>query len=84
MEINGKKLIEMTIAALYNGEPMSWTFACSRVQLKALSEALVATKSFENKLFCNESRFDEISSALKTKHAYARAFQKAFGQPWPL
>lgn len=83
MEIN-KKLIEMSVASLYSGEPMSWTLQCSKVQLKALAEALVATRDFEKKLCSENAKLEEVTSALRVKHAYARAFQKAFGQPWPL
>lgn len=83
MEIN-KKLIEMTVSALYNGESMGWKLGCSKEQLKALSEALVATRDFEKKLFSESATVKTVSSALKVKHAYARKFEKAFGQPWPL
>jgi len=84
MRINNEKLIEMTIAAILNGEPLSWVFSCSKSQLKALTEALVATRQFEKKLFNENACLVEVSDALRVKHAYAKAFQRAFGQKWPL
>lgn len=84
MQVNDKKLIEMTIAALYSGAPLGWRFACSRPQLKTLSEALVATLGFEKALFRDDASLVEVTTALRVKNAYARAFEKEFGQPWPL
>jgi hypothetical protein len=84
MNVNNKKLIDKTIVALYLGESMDWKLGGTRQQLKALSEALVATRDFEQKLMSETTELPIVSEALRVKHAYAREFERVFGQPWPL
>lgn len=84
MSVNSKKLIDRTISALYGGEPMDWKLGCSKSQLKALAEALVATREFEKTLVKEDVALGDVTAALRVKHAYARVFEREFGQPWPL
>jgi len=84
MNVNNKKLIDKTIVALYLGESMDWKLGCSRSQLKALSEALVATRDFERKLMSESAELPVVTEALRVKHAYAREFERVWNTNWPL
>lgn len=84
MKVSDVSLINATIVALYNGSSPGWKLGCSKKQLKAMSEALVATKGFEVVLMKEGVSLDSVNQALQTKHAYAKVFEREFGFPWPL
>lgn len=84
MKVNSKQLLNRTVVALYLGESVEWKIGCTRDQMKALAEALVATKAFDDVLTRDDVTLEAVSSALRTKHAYAKAFEREFRQPWPL
>lgn len=59
-------------------------FHGTKDELKALVDAVAATKIFESVLMDDTKTLAEITQALKRKHVCARAFEHAFNTPWPL
>jgi hypothetical protein len=84
MKITDKKLIEGVVIAIYEGQCPSYKFGCTKKQLVALTEALAATRAFELTLLDESASMIKISEALQVKHVYAKRFEQAFSQIWPL
>lgn len=73
-----KALIESAV------ERPAYNFHGTKPELKALVDVVAATKIFESTLFDDSKSLEQITEALRRKHACARTFEHVFGCPWSL
>jgi len=84
MKTNETKLLRASIASLLLGRPFGWKIKGTKTEMKALSNALMATKLFEDMLNTDGVLVKEVISMLEKKHRAANRFKRVFGISWPL
>jgi hypothetical protein len=76
--------LRLAILSLYCENKLPLAIRGTRAELKALSEALMATRLFEQEANNDGNTVSTVMEALNRKHRAAARFQKIFGQNWPL
>lgn len=78
------KIFFTTLGAWLVGKAVNTKIRGSKSQVEALSEALVATKNFQEELYLETATVDSVVEKLNKKHSAAEKFEAEIGLPWPL
>lgn len=78
------KLFVASLGALLVGKDSGLKIRCNAEEMKAISEAFIATKNLHEDLQNSKSSFKSISSKLQIKNEKAIQFERVLGIRWPL
>ena len=79
-----EKIFYSAISAWLAGRPTNIKIKGSRAELRTLSNALSATKSFQAELQNPNATIESIITKMTVKNAATQQFQRDFGIDWPL
>ena len=85
MKLTESSLREHWISSVLVGENPGYSFTGTKEQLKALSEALMMTRLFEDEIASEVATVTSVMETLQRKHRAVQRFEKIFGKKsWPL
>ena len=82
--MNDAKLLKLAICSTVFNKGPEWNIVGTNDELRALSNAMQATKRFTDALSNESTTSVDAMRALKEKHSAARRFEVAYGIRWPL
>ncbi len=78
------EIFKTALCAWLVGIPTNIKIRGSREQMKALTDALTATKAFHNEMKKNKVQLEQVTTKLAIKTAVSQKFKQVFGIDWPL
>ena len=78
------KIFLKAVSGLVVGKKVNVQFQGTRRELEVVSEAIDATRKFQNELNRPGASLDSILHRLGKKHVAASEFEKVLGISWPL
>lgn len=81
--MNRRFLLRSTLVEGVSSRP-SFDLHGTQDELRAIVDAVAATRLFESVLMDDTKNLDEIMEALRRKHTCARRFERTLGLTWVL
>jgi hypothetical protein len=78
------KIFFVTAAAWLVGKAVNMKVRGSPHEVQAVSNALMASRRFQDELNRPGATVESVMQKLDLKHASAREFERILGVPWPL
>lgn len=78
------KLLLASIGAWFVGKTVNTKIRGTQQEIKAITNALIASKRFQEELHRPGATVESIAKKLKIKHVSAAEFERALGVRWPL
>lgn len=78
------KLFFAALGASLVGRPAKTKIRGTKEQIGAVTEALTASRNFQNELNNPEASIDSVMGKLNLKHMAVVEFERVFGISWPL
>jgi hypothetical protein len=78
------KIFFAAAAAWLVGKAVNLKIRGTPDEIKAISDAMMASRRFQDELGKSGATVDSVMEKLGLKHASAREFERILGIPWPL
>jgi len=78
------KIFFATVAAWLAGRAVNLRIRGTPEQVRAVSDAMLASRRFQDELSRPGATVDSVMHVLGLKHASAHEFESILGVPWPL
>ena len=79
-----QKIIKRAIGSWLLGESVGFKVRGNKEEISALTEALAATKKFQETLNDPNAQMQDVVLRLGEMHISTKRFEKVMGFPWPL
>lgn len=80
----GKLFIASVVAWLNNESQLNWNLHGSIDEVKAFTDAILASKKFQELMKNSTASVDDVIMALNAKNKAAKDFETITGKKWPL
>jgi len=78
-----KNLFENVATWLNDKTPSELQLIGTKKEISVVKEVMIASMSFQNELFNPKATLHSIEDKLKSKHEFAKHFEKTFNLSWP-
>jgi hypothetical protein len=80
----GKLFVASIVAWLNSDSKLNWNLHGDLDVVKAFTDAVIASKEFQEKVKSSSSTVDDIIMALNKKNTAAKNFETISGKKWPI
>lgn len=80
----GKLFFTSLLGWVMNGSKFNWKIKGAPEKVKAITDAIIASKEFQEEMKKSDASVDSVIEKLNAKTKAAAEFEKVTGQKWPL